>query len=154
MPPDIVINHIMPYVYHPQPKKLLMDIRSFYQDYNLIENYYAFEHNYDILLTDLIRFLNIKAVLMVCELMIPYYVNGLFDDELSHSPLENIFAFFRRHYCYKDVSAFILTDVIINRFEMTRFENVIRKTRFLCGLMRPLQRTRFINEFILYDENN
>lgn len=116
LPTDIVINHIMPYLHKPQPPNLLSDIRSFYQDYNLVENYYAFEYNFDILLVD------------IC-------------------------IFFRRHYCYKDMDALKLTDVIINNFEVSRFENITRKTRSLWGLMRPIQRTRFINEYVLIDEH-
>jgi hypothetical protein len=143
----------MPYLHKPQPPNLLSDIRSFYQDYNLVENYYAFEYNFDILLVDLVRFLNIKTVLIVCGLMIPYYVNGLVNEEQTNTRLENIYIFFRRHYCYKNMDAFKLTDVIINNFEMSRFENITRKTRFLWGLMRPIQRTRFINEYVLIDEH-
>ena len=57
LPVDIIINHILPYAYMVQPKVLLLDIRSFYIDYELIQNTYYTMYNGNILLYDLRKFM-------------------------------------------------------------------------------------------------
>ena len=56
IPMDVMINHILPYTYEPQPKTLLQDIKNFVEDFNLVENCYAFDYNYILLLRDLLTF--------------------------------------------------------------------------------------------------
>ena len=56
LPFDVIINHILPYTYNPQPNNLLIDIRSYYADYKLVESVYMTQHNEWILLHDLIKF--------------------------------------------------------------------------------------------------
>jgi hypothetical protein len=62
IPNDIVINHIIPYTYQIQPSELLLDIVSFQKDFDLIDNLYAFDYNYHILLKDLFCFFNHKKI--------------------------------------------------------------------------------------------
>jgi hypothetical protein len=45
LPEDIVIQHIMPYTYRKQSPQLLFDIRNYYDDYALVDEYY--NHNYN-----------------------------------------------------------------------------------------------------------
>ena len=56
IPPDVMINHIMPYSYRIIDANLLFDIRSFIHDYRIIINYYYFDMNEYVLLNDLILF--------------------------------------------------------------------------------------------------
>jgi len=46
IPNDIVINHIIPYTYQIQPSELLLDIVSFKKFFDLIDNFYSFDYNY------------------------------------------------------------------------------------------------------------
>ena len=64
LPHEIIDNHIMPYAYNLQPKELLLDIKSWNTDINLIYYNYFTEsarpfskYNELILLNDLERFI-------------------------------------------------------------------------------------------------
>ena len=47
LPMDLIREVIMPYAYKPQSQELLCDIRSFYADWKLLQNYYI-DYNMDI----------------------------------------------------------------------------------------------------------
>ena len=55
LPEDVIINNIMPFLYKPQPKDLLLDIRSFYTDFHLLDNY-RFYYNTHCLYNDIIDY--------------------------------------------------------------------------------------------------
>ena len=97
LPFDTIINHILPYTYELKPKRLLKDIRSFYEDYDIIENFYFFDYNDLSLLVDLLIF-NKKSV---------YSKDNFY---------------------------------------------TIRKIRLLFGSMKPIQRTSFINRYVIPDD--
>jgi len=126
IPDDIIINHIIPYTYNIQPKELLMDIKSFYIDYNIINNVYIFDYNNVILLRDLLFFTEIY----------------------EYKKLINIF---KKHIFFKNYLNTRIYNYIINNIELNIKINTVRKVRFLIGLMTPFQRTQFINKFILID---
>jgi len=126
IPDDIIINHIIPYTYNIQPKELLMDIKSFYIDYNIINNVYIFDYNNVILLRDLLFFTEIY----------------------EYKKLINIF---KKHIFLKNYLNTRIYNYIINNIELNIKINTVRKVRFLIGLMTPFQRTQFINKFILID---
>jgi len=126
IPDDIIINHIIPYTYNIQPKELLMDIKSFYIDYNIINNVYIFDYNNVILLRDLLFFTEIY----------------------EYKKLINIF---KKHIFFKNYLNTRIYNYIINNIELNIKINTVRKVRFLIGLMIPFQRTQFINKFILID---
>jgi hypothetical protein len=126
IPNDIIINHIIPYTYNIQSKKFLMDIKSFYIDYNIINDVYMFDYNGIILLRDLLFF------------------TGIYE----YKKLINIF---KKHIFFKNYSNTQISDYIINNFELNIKINTIRKVRFLIGILTPLQRTQFINNFIIKD---
>ena len=129
LPEDVIINHILPYTYCPQSKKLLLDIRSFYTDYSFLENIYAFDYNYDLLFYDLTCFCN-------GTLVQNYNMNNCFGNLLSR-----LFKF--KNNNYSDLNNFVFIT-----FHRTACKNQIRKIRFLWGLLNPRERTRFINKYL------
>ena len=62
LPEEIIINHIMPYIYKPQPADLLSDIRSFYTDFHLLDNYWFYYNTY-CMYNDIIEFINLENLL-------------------------------------------------------------------------------------------
>jgi hypothetical protein len=144
LPLDVVMNHIIPYTYEPQPKKLLRDLKNNIEDYGLLENCYAFDYNYVILFRDLILFCN----------------NGHYPSSETCQPYINII---RRHFMFQDKTEGQLMYYIFFKF-LDNISLLInndisllnqpheRKIRFLWGLLKPKERTRFVNEYILKDE--
>ena len=126
IPNDIIINHIIPYTYNIQSKELLMDIKSFYVDYSIINNVYLFDYNNLILLRDLLFFF------------------GTYE-------YKKLIYIIKKYIFFKNYRNDQIYNYIINKFELEIKINTLRKTRFLIGMMTPLQRTRFINNFILLD---
>ena len=126
IPDDIIINHIIPYTYNIQPKEILMDIKSFYVDYNIINNVYMFDYNGIILLRDLL----------------------FFNEIYEYKKLINIF---KKHIFFKNYSNTQIYNYIINNIELNIKINTIRKVRCLIGILTPFQRTKFINNFIIVD---
>ena len=133
LPDDVIMNHILPYTYVTQPRRLLNDIRSFTTDYNLVESVYMTQFNELILLNDLLRFLYINIT--------PSYgINNIFENVL------------RRHFYMKNKSdAYLITQVRVN-FHRNVGVNTERKIRVIWGLMTPWERTKFVNKYILQDE--
>jgi hypothetical protein len=130
LPSDVIINNILPYTYLPQPAKLMCDIRSFYSDYSILENAYTYDYNYNVLLYDLLCFFNRSRT--------PYHVmNQRFSLLLS------------RIFRMRNLSVTELNEYIINSFYKEITINLIRKIRFLWGILRPIERTFFINKYVL-----
>jgi len=146
IPMDVMINHILPYTYEPQPKTLLQDIKNFVEDFNLVENCYAFDYNYILLLRDLLTFCtNNKETFM--------------------NPSNTLLEVVKRHVLYKNISQELLVSrsrdlcyfcfVFLRQSSMNnKMERRLKmRIRFLWGLLLPEERTRFINKFILtFDE--
>jgi hypothetical protein len=126
LPDDVIINHILPYTYEPQPRKILNDIRSFSKDYSLIENIYMTQFNELILLYDLLRFLY------------PSYV--------IKNIMENVL---RRHFHLKNKPCEYLINMLNVCFERNLEINTERKIKILWGLLKPIERTNFINKYII-----
>lgn len=124
VPYDVIINHIIPYTYNIQKKDFLMDIRNFHIDYRMIINVYLFDYNKIILLHDLLFFMNIyenRFIINTCK----------------------------KHISFTEYTNKEIYNYIINHFELHNKKNTFRKIKFLIGLMTPLQRTKFINDFII-----
>ena len=51
--PIDMLRYILPYTHNTQSKELLRDIRSYIEDYALIDSVYSTQYNYNILLCDL-----------------------------------------------------------------------------------------------------
>jgi hypothetical protein len=124
LPSEIIINHIMPYTYKTQPNRVLRDIRSFHEDWNVIDSYYSFDFNGAVLLKDLVFYVGFSYIEKILEKL----------------------------YRYKDTSYEELYEIITSLFYNNRKINIERKARMIWGLLLPRQRARFINYFILEDE--
>jgi hypothetical protein len=133
LPDDIIINHIIPYIYQPQPNNILCDIRSYVADYKFIESIYMTQFNEYVLLNDLIQFYGIHLT--------PYY--GL-DDKFD--------TLLRRHFSIKNKNEEKLINMVRLNFHRNIENNAERKVRFLLGLFTPKERSEFINGFILADD--
>ena len=128
LPEDIVIQHIMPYTYRKQPHRLLHDIRNFYIDYALVDEYYSHSYNHYIWLNDIISF---------CTL--PHF----------HSTKKGVEKILQRHEYYKNKANFDLIEIALDLYYRNFGHNIERKCRFLWGLLLPVERTQFINKFML-----
>ena len=129
LPTDIMINHIIPYTYSIQPKILLFDIRSFYQDLSLVEIVYFIDYNNYMLLNDLIIFSNSNIGRDLCTL--GQYNILLRNITLQYKPQE-----------YLDY-------YILNVFHNYSKKNANSKIKMIWGLLTPIERTRFINKYVL-----
>jgi len=129
LPEDVIINHIIPFTYLVQPRKLLVDIRSYVNDFSFLENIYTFEYNEEILLYDLVTFCN----------------NGKFPTWGLEPKYDEII---RRHFIYKSIRDSDLQLLIFMAFHRKMGQLCERKNRFLWGLLRPRERTSFINKHL------
>jgi hypothetical protein len=77
IPTDIFNQIIMPFTYNVQNKNLLKDIKSYTSTRIILDDFYLFEYNYSILLTDLMGFFDIHCVHMRNRYKISSYVNIL-----------------------------------------------------------------------------
>jgi hypothetical protein len=133
LPMDVILNHILPYTYLPQHPKLMMDVRSFYADYTILENAYTYDFNYDVLIYDLICFCNHSRIPS-------YNMHKCFGKILNRM-------FKMEKWPYSRCNNFVFTvfhrDVILNPH---------RKIRFLWGMLNPRERTAFINHYVIEDD--
>ena len=138
--PTELINHIIPFTYQTQSRELLYDIRTFNTDFNLVQDGYVYDYDDAILLYDLHMFCNRNTLI-----------------------LDRVSIFFqkiiKRHFFFKtkDISQ-------VNKFitsygkEGANVKNAhafdyTRKGRSIFGLLTSEERTRFINEYVLQEED-
>jgi len=129
LPFDVITNHILPYTYNIQNKRLLNDIRSFHADYSFLENIYAYDFNYDILFYDITCFCNRTR-----------YPNFNMHEKFGF--------LLRRLFRFRDYDYSKLNNIVFILFHRQSNENTIRKIRILWGLMHPKERTVFINRYL------
>ena len=132
LPEEIIREHILPYSYNIIPINLKNDIRSFYSDYNLIINYYITFFNYKILLYDLILYCNGGNEQPIYELSDRYK------------------QIVKRHTIISSKTDGQLVEYFMCYFHTNQEKKNIW---FLFGLLTPSERTEFINDFILVEEN-
>ena len=156
---DIIINHILPYTYETQPRELLQDIKSYIKDLNIIENYYIGNN------------INFK-----CEIINFRFNKGIFNytekeiidlriiSNLIHIPnkvfnLKKICLYKRINQNITKYENKILK--MIKNYKKNHSKNIknnefiikiFRGVHLSIGLLNPYERTRFINEYII-DEN-
>lgn len=134
LPFDVILNNILPYTYQTQPKKLLYDIRSYVADYKFIDSIYMTQYNEYILLHDLLKF-------CFKDITPPYGIKHHFETIL------------RRHFCISNKNDEQLINLVRLNFHRNMETNTDRKMRFLWGLLTPVERTKFINKFIIMDDD-
>ena len=137
IPNDILINHIIPYTYKKQPQKLLYDLKNYIEDFRFLEEIYETQYNYGILYYDLLEYCN----------------NGPpFEYEFNDKFINII----RRHIIYKNYSNIMVCNYIFYKFNVFYVELnndlddiYIKKSRFLWGLLKPVERIQFINKYAI-----
>ena len=134
LPFDVIVNHILPYTYNPQPKNLLLDIRSYVNDYALVESVYITQYNEFVLLHDLKKYCGA-------------YLNPYFGMN------NNFYSILRRHVNIIYQSEETLINTVRNNFQRNLEINTERKVKFVWGLLTPTERTDFINNFIIMDDD-
>jgi hypothetical protein len=132
LPFDIVVNHILPYTYRTKPPRHLADIRSFYSDYQFVLNYYYYNLNEYILLRDIVHF---------------YNNNNPLDSGIEHLFTVRL----NRSIVFQKISLEHKYVYIFTHYKDNILRNADKKIRFLWGLMKPKERTFFINYFIIQD---
>jgi len=134
VPYDVIINHILPYTYQPQRKKLLLDIKSFVADYSLIDNIYMTQYNGYVLLHDLLKFCRIDIAPSCGE-------TNCFERLL------------RRHFIIYNKTDEELHNIVRSTFYINLENNTNKKVRFIWGLLTRFERTGFFNTYILNDDD-
>jgi hypothetical protein len=134
VPFDVIINHILPYTYQPQAKKLLLDVRSFVADFALIDNTYMTQYNEYILLHDLLKFCRINIT-------------------PSYGEVNTFEILLRRHFIISNKTDEQVNNIITSTFYRNLENNTYRKARFIWGLLTRFERTGFLNTFILNDDD-
>lgn len=129
LPFDVVVNHILPYTYNIQSSRLLRDVRSFYVDYSFLENVYAFDFNYDVLFYDITCFCNRTR-------------------RPNLNMHEDFGCLLRRLFRFKDYTYNQLNNIAFILFHRSASVNSIRKIRILWALLKPKERTLFINRYL------
>uniref|UniRef100_A0A6C0LBQ6 Uncharacterized protein n=1 Tax=viral metagenome TaxID=1070528 RepID=A0A6C0LBQ6_9ZZZZ len=133
LPEDVIMNHILPYTYLPQPPRLMMDVRSFYTDFSILENAYTYDFNYDVLIYDMICFCNRSRI--------PSY-------NTHNSFVKLLNRMFRmKKWTYSTCNNFVF--VVFHRDVVLNPE---RKIKFLWGMLNPRERTLFINNYVIEDD--
>lgn len=137
LPYYLVHSCIIPYTYELQPKQLMLDVRSFTNDFSLLENVYACKYTNSIMFNDIVHY---------CDVI--------------HRRSDNINVIYQTTRCADVLRRFIslrLKDetyiqnlTICKRMKYSQ-KDYVRYSRFLWGLLTPYERTEFINEYILDD---
>lgn len=126
---DIIINHIIPYTYSIQAKSLLFDIRSYHDDLSIVEKVYFIDYNNYMLLNDLIIFCNsniAREIGTICK-----------------------YSILRRTFMLWSKSQEFIDKYILHTLHTNKKNNPNKKVKILWGLLTPLERTRFINKYVL-----
>jgi len=139
IPIDVLINHIIPYTYNKQPQKLLYDLKNYIEDFSFLEEIYETEYNYGILYYDLIEYCNNNNV-------VEYEIDDKFINIL------------KRHIIYKNYSKEMILDFFFYKFNIFSIQKDFnelyrKKSRFLWGLLKPVERIQFINKYKLFRDN-
>ena len=118
----------MPYTYRKQPQQMLYDIRNYYMDYALVDEFYSHNYNHYMWLNDIVSFFTL-----------PHF----------HSTKKGLYKILQRHVYYKNMEDSALIEIVFDLYYKNIHKKIENKIRFLWGLFLPVERTQFINKFIL-----
>ena len=148
--PIDMLRYILPYTYNVQSKELLRDIRSYVEDYGLIDSVYSTQYNYNILLCDLEIYLKMLDI----ENNYNYDNMDSFRDIL-YNRIETTDILSHQYYNRYNKHLYLQckdTNEIVERVNnifLNKNRNAYRKVKLLFGLLTPEERTLFFNMFIL-----
>lgn len=138
---NIVINDLLPYTYNTQPAALLNDIRSFKNDLTLVWDHYMCQ-NYH---TNAIRSNNLKSYL--------FFLSHDLYNFCIITTASNIKLMSYVISIGNEVGGFCRTDLTLYNHKKINHSNTndfyTRYIRLLWGILTPMERTKFINEYIL-----
>jgi predicted helicase len=126
LPTEIITNYILPYTYGVKPKNLLLDIRTFRTDFNILMNLYAFSYNYRILLFDLLYFCN----------------NSIYTHDSVTLKLRDLFK--RNYILSKYTNNELLYFIYENFHSKKQRKKTLSQIKFIFGLMTQPERSEFI----------
>ena len=129
IPEDIVINHIMPYAYNIQPKELLIDIRSYMTDFQIVMDCYYIHYNERILLHDLHMFCRSNMA-------------SIFGEDYLNCSIKTV------THIMNELHEFEFWNLYYNSFPSSKIH---QRVKLLWAYLKPSHRTKFINEYILLE---
>jgi hypothetical protein len=142
LPLELRLWCIIPYTYQLQNKELLRDIRTYRTDMNILDNIYGVQYTDSILLYDLKRFCQFPLIHTVRNILVEEEINNI---DINNLP--KCFKIWKRHYSYQYSNNMDLYAQLF-RF-LTRQITISRKINFIFGLLTVLERTQFIEMYIL-----
>lgn len=129
VPFDVIVNHIIPFTYQVQPYSVLIDIRTHFQDKQLLENLFFTEYNPHILANELIRFSNKNTIPV-------YYIHTSYSTIL------------KRNFMLSNKKIVDLCYFVFYKLHVHLYKNPERIINFLWGLLNPFERTAFLNAYL------
>jgi len=130
IPIDIITNIILPFLYNPQPKTLLDDIKNFYLTFSKVQNFYAFEYNYFIMFEDL------KNVFLYGE------ENFCITNEFYY--------IFKRHFMFNNMKYIKIANYVYKKYAIID-KSPKNKCKFLWSLLTINERKNFIKNYVDYN---
>jgi len=148
--PIDMLRYILPYTYNTQSKELLLDIRSYVEDYKLVESIYSTQYNYNILLCDLEIFLKMLDIENNYNYDNIDTFRGILDNRVETTYLLSN-QYYNRYNKHLYLQCKDTNEIIecVNNIFFNKNKNAYRKVKLLYGLLTPEERTRFFNIFIL-----
>ena len=131
IPNDIIINCIIPFLYEPQPKKLLEDIKNVYITFSKLKEFYSFEYNYYIMFYDLQNFF-------------------LYGEE-NVSITNQFYYIFKRHFMFQNLQYILIANYVYIEYNKKKDRNPKNNSKFLWGLLTSNERKNFIKNYVDYN---
>ena len=145
--PNEIQHKIEGYTRNLQPKELMLDVRSFTSDFDIVQNCYFMHYNDRILLYDLIEFCRKKRVRQYIH---KFALAQNIGSEMYNRYLDHVLS------VSTDVCPIVpgYEAVTVSRELKQHYSNreTAKRIRELWGLFSPFLRTKFINDYILMDE--
>lgn len=153
--PNEIQTEIEMYTRKPQAKELLMDIKSFVNDFEMIKECYFFHYNIRILLFDLMEFCKKGPVKShIREMAITKRIDPiLFEHYLQYITFKDNgdIEIDRPNYDESNELS-VIGSTYSKLLRIPSDKEISRRVREIWGLFNPTLRTKFINDYILLDD--